>query len=409
MDGSLLVLQATPTPTPTPGPIFEEGDPVDMPGFVPEFIPVFFYRLFIAAVVVVASYYAARLVRQMLGRRVARRFRRPSVSRTILRSIQVLIVLGGLLVAFGFFGIGFGNVALSVGVFSAVVGIILAPIIGNVLNGVFILSEQPYGIGDMIEIEDTDTLGFVEDITLLYTKVFTLDNTFIVLPNGMMRDRDIINYSAEDTRIRLTLDIGVTYESDIEVARRQLEAAAREVEGVIKGGPDIRVGSARYPASPRCYIREFGDSEVLLRLRYWASEPYRLTTIRSRVLTNTWRRFKEHDIEIPYPHSHMVFDDTSGELQVAMREATAAGAARTGGATTRVQEPDAESPGGVEGAPATRVHDGVEGGHADESDGGVDEAHADESDGGVDEAHAEERNGGGSADDGGDDDVSDSR
>ena len=332
-----VLLQAE-TPDSEPTPSFRDGAGLAPPEWFPEYVPVFLYRVVLAVALVVFAYYLSQLARQVLGRRIARRFKRPSVSRTILRSMQILILLGAVLTALSFFGLGFGNIALSVGVFSAVVGIILAPIIGNVISGVFILSEQPYEIGDMIELEDTDTKGFVEDITLIYTKIFTLDNTFIVLPNGTMRERDVINYSAEDTRIRMTLDVGVTYESEISVAREQMEAAARSVDAVIKGGPDIRVGSARYPAAPTCYIREFGDSEVLLRLRYWASEPYKQTTVRSNVLTAVWSRFDEHDIEIPYPHSHMVFDDTSGELQVSMRQEEVGAAPRSGGATTRAAE-----------------------------------------------------------------------
>jgi small conductance mechanosensitive channel len=311
------------------------GQGLSPPGWLPDIVPVFAYRVVAAVALIVFAYYLSRVVRQALGRRIARRFQRPSVTRTILRGLQASIVLGAVLTALGFFGIGFGNIALSVGVFSAVVGIILAPIIGNIISGVFILSEQPYEIGDMIQFQDTNTKGFVEEITLVYTKMFTLDNTFIVLPNGRMRERDVVNYSAEDTRIRMSLEVGVTYESDIDTARKQMESAARAVEDVIKGGPDIRIGSARYPASPKCYIREFGDSEVLLRLRYWASNPYKQTTVRSAVLTEVWTRFEEHDIEIPYPHSHMVFDDTSGELQVSMREAEMAATSREGGATAR--------------------------------------------------------------------------
>jgi len=325
----------SPFPATVSTPSLRDGPGLAPPPWLPEAVPRFLYRFVAAVLVVVVAYYLSQFARQVLGRRIAKQFRRPSVSRTILRSLQVFIVLGAVLTALSFFGLGFGNLALSVGVFSAVVGIILAPIIGNLLSGVFVLSEQPYEIGDMIELDDTGTTAFVEDVTLLYTKVFTLDNTFMVLPNGTMRDRDVINYSAEDTRMRLTLDVGVTYESDVALAREQLEAAARSVEGVIKGGPDIRVGSARYPAAPTCYIREFGDSEVALRLRYWAEEPYKLTATRSRVLTAAWERFDEHGIEIPYPHSHMVFDDTSGELQVATREQTAAAPSRPGGATTR--------------------------------------------------------------------------
>ena len=332
MDAATGPLQGgTPTPAGT--------EALGRPAWLPELVPTGLYRLVVAVALVVVAYYASRLVRQMLGRRVARRFKRPSVSRTVLRGIQAGIVVAAVVVALGFLGLGFGNLALSVGVFSAVVGIVLAPIIGSVLSGVFILNEQPYEIGDMVEFTDSGTKGFVEDITLLYTKVFTLDNTFLVLPNGEMRERDVINYSAEDTRIRMTLDVGVTYESDLDTAREQMEAAAAEVKAVIQGGPAIRVGSARYPAAPTCYVRRFGDSEVLLRLRFWAQEPYKQTAVRSAVLTNVWTRFEDSDIEIPYPHRHLVFDDTSGDLGVAMRGDDAGPDARGGGATSREDGP----------------------------------------------------------------------
>ena len=332
MNGLAASLQTEPS---TPDSTIGGGPGLSPPEWLPDIVPVSLFRVVAAVALIVFAYYFSQLVRQVLGRRVARRFKRPSVTQTILRGLQGTIVLAGILTALSFFGIGFGNIALSVGVFSAVVGIVLAPIIGNFISGVFVLSEQPYEIGDMIEFEDTGTKGYIEEITLVYTKIFTLDNTFVVLPNGTMRERDVINYSAEDTRIRMTLDTGVTYESDIGVARDQMEAAARSVEGIIRGGPDIRVGSARYPASPTCYIREFADSGVLLRLRYWANEPYKQTALRSKVMTEVWDRFEEHDIEIPYPHSHMVFDDTSGELQVTMRESETPLESRPGGATAR--------------------------------------------------------------------------
>lgn len=338
MDGATGLLQSG-GPTPTPVPVPSDGvEPIARPGWLPELVPTGLYRLVVAVAFLVLAYYASKLIRRLLGRRVARRFKRPSVSQTVLRGVQASVVFLGVVVALGVLGLGFENLALSVGVFSAVVGIVLAPIIGNVLSGVFILNEQPYEIGDMIEITDTQTKGFIEDITLSYTKIFTLDNAFLVLPNGSMRERDVVNYSAEDTRIRMTLDVGVTYESDLSTARRQMEAAATEVDAVIQGGPDIRIGSARYPAAPTCYVRQFGDSEVLLRLRYWAKEPYKQTTVRSAVMTNVWTRFEEHDIEIPYPHRHMVFDDTSGELGVAMRDRPAGPTARRGRATQHDDE-----------------------------------------------------------------------
>jgi hypothetical protein len=217
-------------------------------------------------------------------------------------------------------GLNLGNIALSVTVFSAVMGVILAPIVGSVISGVFLLADQPYEIGDMIELagDGEAKRGFVEDITLRYTKIFTLDNTFLVIPNGNIRERDVYNYSAEDARIRRTLDVLVTYESDIAEAQRLLERSARKTDGIIEGGPRIRIGAARYPARPDCLIGTFGDHGVLLRLRYWLEEPYRLQTIRSNLQERVRAAMEDADVEIAYLHSHLHFNETSGHLEVAM-------------------------------------------------------------------------------------------
>ena len=100
-----------------------------------------------------------------------------------------------------------------------------------------------------------------------------------------------------------------------------MEGGAASVDGVISGGPDIRIGSARYPAGPRAYIDEFADSGVNLTLRYWAKQPYRLLTVRSNVQEAVWKRLEAaSDVEIAYPHVHHIFDDTSGEARVSLRE-----------------------------------------------------------------------------------------
>lgn len=134
----------------------------------------------------------------MFGRRIARRFSRPSLTRTVIRGIRLGIFLFAFPTVLGIYDLQLSDIALSVTVFTAVVGVVLAPIVGSIISGVFLLADQPYEIGDMIQLADTGRSGFVEDITLRYTKIFTLDNTFLVIPNGTVRERDVINYSAED-------------------------------------------------------------------------------------------------------------------------------------------------------------------------------------------------------------------
>ena len=355
-DPGILPSQAGGTPTAnatgSPSSSPTASAPEFVGSYLPPWIPGELIQAVLAVLVLVVTYYLSKGVKQVLGRRIARRFNRPSVTRTVLRGIQTAVLVIGGLVALQVLGVRIGNIVLSVTVFSAVAGFILAPIIGSVINGLFILSEQPYEIGDMIYLSDRDVYGFVEDITLRYTKMFTLDNTFLILPNGSMRERDVYNFSAEDSRTRLKLDVLVTYESDIPEARQLIEESARTVDNVISGGPDIRVGSARYPAGPRCYIDSFADHGVNLRLRYWVTEPYKLLTARSNVQTAIWERLPDADVEIAYPHSHLFFDDTSGEMRVTLANGEdgptgppgGSGGSGTGGEGPPLP-PDADGPG----------------------------------------------------------------
>jgi small-conductance mechanosensitive channel len=282
---------------------------------LPEWVTFPGWRVVAAALIVALGVVASRYIVRLAGRPIAKRFRRQSVAQTALRLLRVGVVGISIVVAASVLGFEFGNIVLSVTVFSAVLGIVLAPIVGSVINGLFILADQPYEIGDMIEIED-GRRGFVDEITIRYTKLFMLDNTFLVVPNSTMREQLVTNYSAEDERVRLGMDVLVTYGSDTDRAKELLRRAAGRDTEVIGGGPDIRIGSARYPARPTVLRSSFADDGVLLRLRYWVAKPYKIPTVESRIRDRVWESFRsdEADIEFAYPHRHLVFDDTSGTL-----------------------------------------------------------------------------------------------
>ncbi len=285
--------------------------------------PVIVTELVLAVLYVLLGWYVSQLVVSLIGRQVARRFRRPSVTKTILRGVRGFVLFVAFASAAAQVGFKASNILVSVTVFSAAVGLVLAPIVGSVINGLFVLADQPYEIGDLIELVDNGapnggTQGYVEDITLRYTKVFTLENTFLVIPNATMRERDVINYSAEDTRSRLSLKLLVTYEGNLEQARAIMERSAREISEVVAGGPDIRIGSARYPSEPVAQIRDFADHGVLLDLRYWVKDPYYMRRVKSKILEHIWAEIEDADVEIAYPHSHLVFDETSGTARVSM-------------------------------------------------------------------------------------------
>ncbi|GAB7008633.1 mechanosensitive ion channel family protein [Halorubrum trueperi] len=304
---------------------------------------------------IAAGALVSKFLVRLIGRPVARRVSRQSVAQTIVRGVRVGTITLSTLIGLWAVGFRFADLLLGTAVFSAVIGIILAPLVGNFINGVFILADQPFEIGDMISLED-GTTGFVEDITIRYTKIFTLDNTFIVVPNGTMRERDVTNFSAEDERTRRTIDVLVTYESDVAEARRLIERAARDCESVIDGGPDIRVGVARYTASPDCRLHEFGDDGVLLRLRYWVKKPYKLAKVQSDVNTRIRERVADAEVEMAYPHRHLVFDDTSGIARIGGPDDTRPDGERAG------HRPGGESEGVTNEVSSAGVDDDTAGG-----------------------------------------------
>lgn len=285
-----------------------------------DFLPPALVDALVAAAIVVLFWLLGKTVVRYTGRPVAQRFERPSVTRAVLQIIRAGIFTVGLAIAAAIVGFSPGEILLSVTVFSAVLAVVLAPVVRRFVGGMFVLADQPYDIGDMIEIVDTETRGYVEDVTLRYTKLFTLENTFIVVPNSSIIERDIVNFSAEDERTRQELDVVVTYEGDLETARRRIERVTAEVDGVIAGGPSIRIGSKRYRAEPVCHIDAFGDHGVRLTVRYWIREPFYLHRIRSDVQAAIWSAIEDSDVEIAYPHSHLVFDETSGELEIDLRD-----------------------------------------------------------------------------------------
>jgi small conductance mechanosensitive channel len=282
-------------------------------------------NVLVAIAVVLLGWYLSGLAASALRGNVAQRFRRRSVANLVLRSVRTVIVVGALFVALPILGFGAGNLLLSVTVLSAAVGVVLAPLAQGFISGVFVLVNRPYEIGDMVEIADQEQRGYVDDITLRYTRIVTLDNTFLLIPNETITGRDIVNLSGEDERTRVSLEFTVTYEGDLEAARSLAERAVSEIDGVITGGPEIRIGSFRYPSRPRAFIAEFADHGIRIDLRFWVQRPYLPARMRSKVHENLWEAFEESDVAIPYPHTHLVFDETSGQARVAVeREQTLA-------------------------------------------------------------------------------------
>lgn len=171
---------------------------------------------------------------------------------------------------------------------AAGVGISLAlqGTLSNLAGGVQILLLKPFVVGDYI-IEDTNkNEGTVKEIQVFYTKLSTLDNRTIVVPNGILTGNSLTNVTAKEER-QLDLKVGISYGSDLQKAKNLLEKMLEDNPRIIKD------------EEWKVFVDSLGDSAVVLGIRAWVKTDEYWTT-RWQILEDIKLIFDAEGIEIPY-------------------------------------------------------------------------------------------------------------
>ncbi len=246
----------------------------------------FLIQVLLAAVTVIIG---MKLI-GMLVRFISRSFDRGGVDKGVASFLSSLIKYCCYFVLFMVVLSGFGVAASSVvavlGSAGLTIGLGLQGSLSNLAGGVLILLLKPFDIGDYIAADAVE--GTVDEITIFYTHLLTIDNKRIVIPNGALSDTTITNFTRMEKR-RIDLKIGITYESDLRLAK---EIAGR----VIQEHPDTLKDE-----EIREVISALEDSAVIVELRVWTmNENYWAT--RWDLIEQIKLAFDEAGVVIAYPH-----------------------------------------------------------------------------------------------------------
>ncbi len=188
---------------------------------------------------------------------------------------------------FSFVGIDLSGLAVIFGLLSVGIGFGLQNITLNFISGLIILFERPVTVGDRVSVADIE--GDVTETNIRSTKVRTLNNISIIVPNSEFVSKDVINYSHGDPTYRLDVSVGVSYGSDLDTVLKALNEVAEESKGVLKS-PKHEV-----------HLVEFGDSSWNMQLRTWISDVKYYPCVRNELNQAIVHKFREYDIEIPFP------------------------------------------------------------------------------------------------------------
>ncbi len=235
-------------------------------------------------VIIIGCKIVKKVSKKLVNSRVMGRFSmtvRTFLGHLISIALYIVVCLFGASII-GFDISVFGSLIASAGL---TIGLAMQGSLSNIAGGVMVVGLKPFEVGDYIESNGVS--GTVTDIAIFYTTLTTPDNKKIVVPNGALSNSVIVNYSANDTR-RLDLTFGISYNTDLDLAKKVLLSCAKLDERIFTD-----------PA-PVVYITEHADSAVMVQLRVWVrNENY--WDVNFAMIEQVKRSFDQLGVEIPFP------------------------------------------------------------------------------------------------------------
>ena len=162
-------------------------------------------------------------------------------------------------------------------------------IIDDAVSGFLILTDQPFRVNDDILIKELDTWGSVVEIGIRSTRMRVYDNREVIVPNSLIGQSQVVNYTYPDPTFRVQIDIGVAYDTNFDSLQQIITETVRGVEGVLPN------------KSVDVFFLAFGDSALQIRARWWIDSYNNQNSMLTRVNVALLHALDEAGIEIPYP------------------------------------------------------------------------------------------------------------
>ncbi|GAB5409128.1 MAG: mechanosensitive ion channel family protein [Balneolaceae bacterium] len=190
------------------------------------------------------------------------------------------------------------------GLFAIAVGFASQQALSNIVGGIFIVIFKPYKINDRLQIR-TDLTGVVEDINLRHTVIRNFENRRIIIPNSVISDEILINSNYKDDKIIKWIDVGISYDSDIDLARSIMQDEVSKHPFFEDG----RTNEQKENGDPLVPVRvvSLGDFSVNLRAWSTASDPSKAFIMGTDLFESIKKRFDREGVEIPFPYRTVVY------------------------------------------------------------------------------------------------------
>ena len=245
----------------------------------------FFWSVVLALLIAYIGGKIINLVRRMFQKSLHRRDAEEGVCQFADQVLKYFLWIVIIVIILGLFGFTASSLAAAVASLGVTAGLALQGSLSNFAGGLLILVLHPFRVGDYI-IEDTHkNEGTVIEISVFYTKLRTIDNKIIVIPNGTLANTSLTNATKSDRR-QMDLVVPIGYDADIKKAKDILMEL-------------VEAENRRLPEDVNVFVKELGASSVDLGLRFWVP-PNQYWPVRWQLLEDIKIRFDAEKISIPF-------------------------------------------------------------------------------------------------------------
>jgi len=208
----------------------------------------------------------------------------PTIGSFLDGLINISLKIFLILVVMDYIGLKTSGLVALIGSAGLAVGLALQGSLSNFAGGVIILLIRPFNVGNLID--SGEHTGIVEKIGIFYTHLVSFDNKQILIPNGELANKSIVNYTSKDTR-RVDLNFTVGYEQEISKVKSALFSVINTEELILK------------EPEPFVAVSKHGDSAITFVVRVWTkTEDY--WTVHFNLLERVKTKFDDEEISIPY-------------------------------------------------------------------------------------------------------------
>jgi small conductance mechanosensitive channel len=248
-------------------------------------------NLLLAIIVFTVSFFISRYINKIVKKALTRSTMMPSVQNIVAKTVAITVILVGLFIALGIMNLNkvLTTMLAGAGVAGLAVGLALQGTLANTFSGIVLSFVKSIKIGDWIE--SNDYTGEIVDIDLRTTTLKQVDNNLVSIPNKMVLENPIKNYSVT-SQSRVILHCGVGYGSDLDFVKELTEKTIAKNFNDVDGIDEVQF-----------FFTEFGDSSINFETRFWINSTSGLEVkkAKSKAIIAIKKAFVENGIDIPFP------------------------------------------------------------------------------------------------------------